>query len=97
MYIKYRYKPNFHFFLPKIIRNIKFPPATVHVAPSLHPTVLLTKHAALYRNFQHQPIFATQQHNNLPHSVLSTPNLRFKISNPVGCNVSCFVCYVRFV
>jgi len=58
--------------------------------------VLLAKLAALYRNFQHQPIFATQQHNNLLHSVLSTLNLRFKISKFVGRNVNCFVCYVRF-
>ena len=34
MYIKDRIKPIFHFFLPKIIRNIKLPPATVHFA---HP------------------------------------------------------------
>ena len=95
MYIKGRIKPIFHFFLPKIIRNIKFPPATVHFAPP-HTTMILTKLAALYRNFQQQPIFATQQHNNLLHSVLSTPNLRFKLSNFVGFNVNCFVCYVRF-
>ena len=33
MYIKNRFKPIFHYFLPKIIRNLKFPPATVHFAP----------------------------------------------------------------
>ena len=33
MYIRDRFKRIFHFFLPKIIRNIKFPPATVHFAP----------------------------------------------------------------
>ena len=96
MYIKDRIKPNFHFFLPKIIRNIKLPPATVCFAPPHHPSVLLAKLAALYRKFQHQPIFATQQHNNLLHSVLSTSNLRFKISNSVDFNVNCSVCYVRF-
>ena len=58
MYIKNRFKPIFHYFLPKIIRNIKLPPVTVHFAPP--PTVLLTKLAAFYRNFQHQPIFATR-------------------------------------
>ena len=93
MYNKDRINAIFHLFLTKIIRNKKLPPATVRFAP---PTVLLTKLAALYRNFQHQPIFATQQHNNLLHSVLSTPNLRFKISNFVGFNVNCFVCYVLF-
>ena len=32
MNIKGRIKPIFHFFLPKIIRNIKLPPATAHFA-----------------------------------------------------------------
>ena len=32
MYIKDRFKPIFPYFLPKIIRNIKLPPATVHFA-----------------------------------------------------------------
>ena len=34
---------------------------------------------------------------NLLHRVLSTPNLRFKISNFVGFNANCFAFYVRFV
>ena len=33
MYIKDRIKTIFHYFLLKIIRNIKFPPATAHFAP----------------------------------------------------------------
>ena len=33
MYIKDRFKRISHFFLTKIIRNIKLPPATAHVAP----------------------------------------------------------------
>ena len=33
MCIKDRIKPIFHFFLPKIIRNRKLPPATVRFAP----------------------------------------------------------------
>ena len=37
MYIKYRFKPIFHFFLPKIISNIKFPPATARFAPPSPP------------------------------------------------------------
>ena len=38
MNIKGRIKPIFHFFLPKIIRNLKFPPATAHFAP-LHGVI----------------------------------------------------------
>ena len=67
MYVTNRAKPIFHFFLPKIIRNIKFPPSTTHFAPP--PTVLLAKLAALYRNFQHQPIFATRHQFAAPRSV----------------------------
>ena len=37
MYIKDRFKPIFHFFLHKIIRNLKLPPATVHFAPPPPP------------------------------------------------------------
>ena len=33
MYIKKRLKPVFHYFLTKIIRNLKFPTVTVHFAP----------------------------------------------------------------
>ena len=33
MYIKDRFKPIFLYFRTKIIRNIKFPPATVRFAP----------------------------------------------------------------
>ena len=46
MYVKNRAKPIFHYFLIKIISNLKFPPATVHFAPP--PTVLLPKLAAFY-------------------------------------------------
>ena len=37
MYIKDRFKRISHYFLTKIIRNIKFPPATAHVAPPTTP------------------------------------------------------------
>ena len=37
MYIKDRFKPIFHFFLHKIIRNLKLPQATVHFAPPPPP------------------------------------------------------------
>jgi hypothetical protein len=37
MYIKDRFKPIFHFFLHKNIRNLKLPQATVHFAPPPPP------------------------------------------------------------
>ena len=37
MYIKNRFKPIFHYFLTKIIRNLNFPPATVHFTPPPSP------------------------------------------------------------